>query len=303
MIVYLQRNKIDIKKWDQAIDQAANGLVYAYSWYLDIVCNGDWDALVDEDYNWVMPLPWRKRFGIKYIYQPFCTPQLGVFGKSLPNDSCVQQFQDAIPNSFKLIDQKVNRAHASHLVAFKSEHNSYYLDLRGTYEEIQKGYNTHTGRSLRKAKKQVLDIRSDISPKEVLFLFKNNKGLELKDISDHDYSLLLSVLEKSATELECSSLGVFNDRNECIAAACFVFSHQNIYFLLSAVNEEGKEKRAMYFLLDQFFSQHHSKGLIFDFEGSDIPGLARFYSGFGAVPKSYKRIYQNKLPAIIKWFK
>jgi hypothetical protein len=61
-----------------AIARSFNGIVYAYSWYLDIVSPG-WDALVKDDYKSVMPLTWRKKYGIKYLYQPFFTQQLGVF--------------------------------------------------------------------------------------------------------------------------------------------------------------------------------------------------------------------------------
>lgn len=303
MIVYLQRDEIDIKKWDQAIDQAANGLVYAYSWYLDIVCAKQWGALVFDDYKWVMPLPWRKRMGLSYIYQPFCTPQLGVFGAQLPDQKCIDAFHQEIPKSFHLVDQKMNIDHAVHIEHFASEHISYYLDLNKDYESLCKEYSSHTRRSLRKAEKHSLEIRSNLEPEEVIVLFKKNKGLDLKNISGQDYALLLEVLRESSSRLACSNIGVFNTSGECIAAASFVFSHQKIYFLLSAINEEGKEKRAMYYLLDDFFRQYHSQTYTFDFEGSDIPGLARFYSGFGAIPKKYKRIYINKLPLVIKWLK
>ena len=42
---------------------------------------------------------------------------------------------------------------------------------------------------------------------------------------------------------------------------------------------------------------------IFDFEGSNIEGVARFYKGFGAVKKIYSTIKVNKLPYFIKWLK
>jgi hypothetical protein len=40
-----------------------------------------------------------------------------------------------------------------------------------------------------------------------------------------------------------------------------------------------------------------------DFEGSDIPSLAFFYSSFGAVEEKYSAVKLNKLPALVKWLK
>jgi hypothetical protein len=78
MITYLTHKEIDFEKYDRCIDLSLNGIVYAYSWYLDMVTD-DWDILVEDDYKSVMPLPKRKKFGIHYIYQPFFVQQLGVF--------------------------------------------------------------------------------------------------------------------------------------------------------------------------------------------------------------------------------
>ena len=77
---YITYQQIDKSKWDNCIDTAANGLVYGYSFYLDAMAK-HWDALVLDDYEAVMPLTWRKKFGIRYLYQPAFTQQLGIFYK------------------------------------------------------------------------------------------------------------------------------------------------------------------------------------------------------------------------------
>jgi hypothetical protein len=68
-IIYLERHEIDISKWDRCIVNAPNGLIYARSFYLDAMAE-NWSALVSDDYQYVMPLTWNKKFGIKYLYQP-----------------------------------------------------------------------------------------------------------------------------------------------------------------------------------------------------------------------------------------
>ena len=63
MIQYLIHNQINQTKWDATIAECGN--IYAYSWYLDIVHPG-WDALVEDDYQSVMPLTGGKKFGVDY---------------------------------------------------------------------------------------------------------------------------------------------------------------------------------------------------------------------------------------------
>ena len=48
MVSYLRHNEIDKGKWDACIRLSENSLVYAYSWYLDIIHPG-WEAMVKDD--------------------------------------------------------------------------------------------------------------------------------------------------------------------------------------------------------------------------------------------------------------
>ncbi|MGZ8544622.1 MAG: hypothetical protein ACXWV0_04965, partial [Flavisolibacter sp.] len=85
-IQYLEQSAINRTLWDQCIDKAGNGLVYAYSWYLDRMAD-HWDALVLNDYEMVMPLPCRRKYGFYYLYQPFLTAQLGLFGNDVTEEA------------------------------------------------------------------------------------------------------------------------------------------------------------------------------------------------------------------------
>ena len=81
-IKYLLHHQIDKTKWDRCIKGADNGLIYGHSFYLDHMAR-HWDGLVLNDYEAIMPLPWNKKYGIYYLYQPFLCAQLGIFGKNI----------------------------------------------------------------------------------------------------------------------------------------------------------------------------------------------------------------------------
>ena len=55
LIRYVTRAELDVQLWDNCITNASNGLIYAYSFYLDTIAK-QWDALVLDDYRMVMPL-------------------------------------------------------------------------------------------------------------------------------------------------------------------------------------------------------------------------------------------------------
>src|ERR1039458_6261489 len=103
MIRYIHHSQINKKDWDSCIGNSANTTIYAYSWYLDAVCPA-WEALVEGEYETVMPLTPNKKYSIHYLFQPFFTQQLGVFSNYLRTESKINQFLSAIPEKFKFVE-------------------------------------------------------------------------------------------------------------------------------------------------------------------------------------------------------
>jgi len=56
-------------------------------------------------------------------------------------------------------------------------------------------------------------------------------------------------------------------------------------------------------LFDHLILQFAGHGMTFDFEGSENPGIARFYKSFGAEKVHYYRLKINRLPWIIRLLK
>ena len=79
-IKYIHREHLDEEKYNQCIDTSIQSKIYAFSWYLDTVCD-QWAVLVLNDYEAVMPVPWRKKYGFKYVHQPLWVLQLGIFSR------------------------------------------------------------------------------------------------------------------------------------------------------------------------------------------------------------------------------
>ncbi len=95
-VKWLRGSDVNKISWDDCITHAFNGSVYGYSWFLDSVC-WEWEALVADDYQMVMPLPIRKIVGFRTVVNPFLLPYVSIYSRVLPSAAIIQQFIGAIP--------------------------------------------------------------------------------------------------------------------------------------------------------------------------------------------------------------
>ena len=87
---------------------------------------------------------------------------------------------------------------------------------------------------------------------------------------------------------------------QLLCAAIFMKANNRITFLFSGLNEEGKQRQAMTYLMDQVIRQYAGQPMTFDFEGSDDDNLARYYLGFGGVEVQYPSYTFNRLSSLGK---
>ncbi len=303
MIQFLLHSQIDYARWDACIRNSFNGNIYAYSWYLNIVCP-NWNALVEDDYESVMPLTGRKKLGINYLFQPAFTQQLGVFSVSQHSPQKVEEFLSAIPHSYKFIEINLNKYNSLDSHKFKTKaHLTHELDLIATYPSLRIHYTVNTLRNITKAVKQKLQVDYKVDPALIIKLFRRNKGKEIKHLKGKEYRQIQQLINHSIAVGCGASWGVFTPKGELCAGAFFVQSHTKVIFLFSATNATAKKNGAMPFLIDHFIKENSQRNLTFDFEGSNDKNLARFYKSFGSKECEYLHLKINRLPFPLKLLK
>lgn len=310
MIKYLRHEEIDKDKWDDCIRNAVNGLEYAQSWYLDIVAE-EWDALVEDDYQRVMPLVGRTKRGISYLFQPVFTQQLGVFSQSILSEGIVSNFLQQIPVSFKFIEINLNSLNKVDERKFNlAPFLNHELDLIHPYEYLYKNYSTNLKRNLKKAAKAGLILQKNIKPEEIIDLFRANRGKTVSNLYDSDYMKLQRIAYSGIYKGLIQTVGAFTPHNELCGGAIFLRSKKKMIFLFSGVSDEGRNSSALPFIIDSFIQDYVNKHITLDFEGSNDPKLARFYKGFGSKECTYPHIKINRLPihlklgvSLVKWFR
>jgi hypothetical protein len=282
------------------MDSASNGLIYGYSFYLDTMCT-NWDGLILNNYEAVMPLPWRKKWGITYLYQPFLVAQLGVFGQSLSPD-LLETFLHHIPKKFRYWDFMLNYKNVFQLSSFPLYlRTNYVLDLNKPYESLYTTYRDNIKRNIKKAVQHHFEIKKDFDVALVIQLAEQQLT-ERKDTT-HDFDRFRKLYAYLNGKHSALTYGVFSQQGQLLASAVFFFFHNRAYYILVGNHPNGRTLGASHVLIDAFIKDHAGEKLILDFEGSDIHSLAFFYSSFGAYTENYAAIQLNKLPWYLKWVK
>jgi hypothetical protein len=292
MIIYHKNNEIDREQWDNCIRNSPGTKPYAYSWYLDIMAPG-WQALVDDDYDSVFPLPGFSRFGIQYIATPVFLQQLGSFSPDKPSEK-IMEFLEFMPASFKLIDLCIreNIEVPGYKITGKV---NFELDLSKPYETIYNNFSKHCKRNIESASKKSMELVSDIKPEELIDLFIQNKGKEINGIKPRDYLRLKNLMNFCVLNKKGRLIGVREGRKRLIFGIFMVETrgHKTILFVVNT--PKSRERRIGYFLVNELIKNHSSNRTILDFAGSSIPSIASFFESFGSTPVPYYRLYRNKL--------
>lgn len=294
-LTYLHRNEINTAKWDQCINMACNSLIYPRSFYLDHMAK-HWDALVWGDYEAVMPLPWNQKWGIKYLYQPAFTQQLGIFGNIPVTNALEASFLSEVQQHFRFAEIFLNYAHPATI-----QRSNFVLPLHRSYERLRMQYKRVLLKNLVRAKRYNLLYSNEIDYKVVMEGHKELYGHRTPHVTRDDYDRF----EKLCLSVDKNELVVraVRENDKLLAAALLLHKKNRLYLLQSVTWPEGRIKEANRFLIDRLISEFSASDNVLDFEGSDLPGVAEFYKNFGAKDEPYYFYRYNHLPWLIKWAK
>ncbi len=297
-IRYIKHADINKPLWDRRIRNAANSRIYALSGWLDIVSPG-WSALVTDNYDFVMPLPEKQKFGIKYIAQPKFTQQTGVFSSLKITNNIILNFLKLIPERYKYQIVHLNSQNkiSGENITKKPNH---LLCLNSKLEDLYKAFSQNTKRNIKKSEKFENITDKNISVDEAVFLKKDNN---INALSDKDLKILRRLILFAKEQHNVKIYGVRNINKRLISVTVFVFCGNRIYLPLIASSPEGKKKFASFQIFNTFIEEYAGNELILDFEGSSVPGVARFFEGWGAASEIYYIYRQNNLPMFFKIFK
>lgn len=280
-IKYLKHNTIDKQKWDNCIALSDNGMIYGFSWYLDSICD-NWDALVLDDYQAIMPLPSVKKYGIKTIYQPYFCQQLGVF--YLGNDeNIVKLFVKKIPFWFLKIAISFNTK--CKIEGKYQKRLNHILPINLPYNHISKSYKPDLVRYLKIP--TPFSFSEDLKTEEIIAFYIKFYQQKHPNISLSMYDKLATLCHELALRNKLYNFCLLNNEGELIAFELGAYHHKTVHRILAGTHPDYKKHRLNHHLLDYIIRIHAQKYDYLDFEGSEIESIAYFNRKFNPIETHY----------------
>jgi hypothetical protein len=283
---YFENQQIDKRRWDELIDSCEQSMVYAKSWFLDIVAPG-WGAFIDDRWQWVMPVPCYRKYAIPYVLQPMFCQQLGVFG--VVNSSFqVELLISDLKKRFPFVVYQFNRFNTLKDVKVNSR-TTFELPLIADYQSLKQQFSDSHQKNIRRAQRFECKIVAETDTKPFISLLQqmySRKNLDA--VKEKHYKALAEIFEYGIHHTPSELIYVYNQDNQIIAGVYFL-CHQQQTVLFTARNQEGFEKKSTFLLVDDFIRRHADSAHYIDFAGSDLKGIAEFNKGWGAKEYQYSQ--------------
>ncbi len=295
---------IEKTKWDSLVRRSTTGSIYCTYTYLSL-CEGDWEAIIaleNSEYVCALPVPFRTKGGVNYIYQSPLIPYLSILTQSEIKVS-EEFFLNAVAhlNSYHYVAKFfVKQSPPIQLDKCETtEHIGLAIDLQKGYTEIFKNYS-----SSRKGLKQAKSELSVVKSQDLDLFLKMHKELTLPKIENiHDgqqhvmTELWRRLLQNNELEIYFSTI----QSGETISGLLLGKGARELYYLESASTHEGRKLNGIALLIDYIVQEYaQSVYQYFDLGGKGPAGVAEFKLSFGSKEYSYTQYYRNNLPWYIK---
>ncbi|WP_299617182.1 hypothetical protein [uncultured Tenacibaculum sp.] len=300
MITFVARKNLDEEKYNACVANSIQSNVFGFSWYLDQVTD-NWSAFVLNDYEAVMPVPWKRKFFIKYAYLPFWILELGIFSKEIEDEN---EFLIEVFSEFKFVESRLNSKNSfSMFEAYQQGRTFQYISLNDPYEKVKSGYRRDRRKDLNRAKKNDLTEKWDDDPMNLINLYRDNVGKRVTKIKEQDYIRLHKAMSICIQKKVGQILSVYNKDGELIASGFFTKFKDKVSILASATNFNDRKNGANTFLIDRAIFKYQPQYSEFNFGGSSMKNIAQYFYSFGAKTENYILIRQNRLPKLLQIFK
>jgi len=300
MIRFVKREDISEQAWNLTVSNDSRRVPYALTWYLDAVC--EWEALIGNEYEWVMPLPYNLKLPIKkQVAQPFFVQQLGVFGKKPTEENWITILKALKKRYWRIILQVPKEQGPSFEGFAHKDRMNYQLSLAQSYDDLWMNYSKSIRQRVRKNSKKLKWEPTD-DWNHLLAFHKQIIGTKA-GLSSKSYDYLKKLCQNATRHDAIEAWFAIESRShEKVLGAAILKVGKYRINLFGASSDKGRSICAMHVFLDRIIKKYADQDLIFDFEGSDVEGIGMFFKSFGSTNRPYVEVQQKNLTSILKIF-
>lgn len=277
--------------------------IFMQPWWLDTVCGKDnWDVILIEK-NGKIQAAWPLFFSVskslKIITNPKLSPHLGpllIYPKGLKYQARLSFEKKAFEQLINLLpkydylkigfDYQIKNWLPFYWKSFsQSTHFSYIIKDTSNLEMIKSGLQDNTRRQINKPKIQVSLKTTD----NIELLYNLTKKTFERQNRNTPYSLafIKDLHQIAHSNNQCEIVYALDSEDRIHSSALFVWDHESVYYLVGGSDPEHRNSGAMSLVIWEGIKLASEKGLQFDFEGSMIEPIERFFRSFGATQVPY----------------
>ena len=285
---FIPQEEIDKVKWNSCVHYAINGNIFGYKWFLDATAR-DWDALIEGDYESILPLIWRKTWnGRKELFVPPLLREAGIYSINMLSTARLQSFLEAIPEAIKRKEIQLQQGSpAIDTEKWTSEKvTNYQMLLEPAYERLAEAYSSTLSDQLKNAEDEGLMPISGMKPELIAGFYKKfSPGRKEKT---RTYHTLLRIMYNALHRGWGFSSAINSRDGQTLAAGFFMISHSRLYNLLTVSSPTGTKKGAPELLIDLILRTNAGKPMLLDFNTHSHTEAQRAL-GFGGQEVNYWR--------------
>jgi len=304
LVRYRKREELDAGLWDACVAASCQRKVYAFSWYLDAITE-HWGGLVLEEggvYQAVMPVPYRRRYGFRYVQMPDYCQQLGLFTRpGLDQREWLPRFWRAFRQAFgRVVSYRFNEENEPDLHLFgkamRIRHcENLLLPLHKPYPDLQAQYASGRRTNLSRAKNAgwQLETVADVRP----LIHLHRRYNEAKATQAYQ-RLDLRIYERFARAVDEAyrrgkvQIWMANREGSPEAGCVFIRDGNRLVYLFNGASERGRKQQARLLILDQLIRTHAGTNLELDWECpvAGAESVRAYYRSFGAEGRGYREV-------------
>jgi hypothetical protein len=315
----IHHREIPQEDWDKFIRQSPEGALYACWAYASLI-EPDWEAVIVSDRNgWrgVMPVCVKQKMGLRYAVQPVFSQYWGIFLAPLPEATPYERLSarkkvvDAVLSALPEVSIFSYRMAPEFDYPLPFHWKGYSIETRFTYQlglfhepqVLFRRFQPRLRQQLNACKRKGLMITETTDPTQLIGLVAKSTAAGRAPAGED--AVFSGILEKLCSLLIETGAGKIlmtaDGTGAVLAAGLFGRYREKTLYLAGAFDPAAADLHPMEFLMWNAISQACENSRIFDFEGSMMEGIERFFRKFGAVPVPYYNIYRNQLPFFLKW--
>ncbi len=278
--------------------------IFQQPWWLEAVAPGEWDEVILKKGGQIearLPYIKKKKWGLTFSFMPPFTQVLGPWIQPLEGKyasrlsrerKILKKLAERLP-SFDYFDQGFHYNITNWLPLYwqgyeQTTRYTYVLNQIDDFEYIWGELKGNIRREIKKARDN-LAITTDLGIHELWRL--HQLTFERQNTRPtHSFETFKRLHQACSDRNAGQSFFAVDDRQRTHAAVYIIWDHHSAYYLMGGADPELRNSGASSLLMWKAIKFASDKTQCFDFEGSMIESIERFFRGFGARQKRYFRI-------------